>query len=266
MSTVAVTGSASGIGAATATRLRDAGHRVIGVDLRSADVPADLATPEGRTAAVDGVLGRCDGMLDGLVTCAGLGPHVDDVARIAQVNYFGTVAVIDGLLPALRKGTDPVAVVVSSVASTHIEWEGNPARIVESVDAAPTPGARVWAYVTANMELFAGSEQAVARALTNVVDPAVLAAPMAQFHRSLREPLLDALRAHGEPQPEVMADIVGSMVVRASRDLWSPDKRTTQRRLDAALALLRRLLGSYLQLPGSEDEAGAEKPSPKRVR
>ncbi|GAB3397490.1 MULTISPECIES: SDR family oxidoreductase [Amycolatopsis] len=126
MSTVAVTGSASGIGAATATRLRDAGHRVIGVDLRSADVPADLAATEGRTAAVEGVLDRCDGVLDGLVACAGLGPHVDDVARIAQVNYFGTVAVIDGLFPALRKGTAAAAVVVSSVASTHLKWEENP--------------------------------------------------------------------------------------------------------------------------------------------
>lgn len=123
------------------------------------------------------------------------------------------------------------------------------ARIVEAVEAAPTPGERVWAYVTANVELFAGSEQAVARALTTVVDPAVLAEPMEEFHQALREPLLSALRDHGEPQPEVMADIIGSMVVRASRDLWSPNKRTVRRRLDAALALLRRLLGGYLQLP-----------------
>ncbi|SDF97254.1 transcriptional regulator, TetR family [Lentzea fradiae] len=122
-------------------------------------------------------------------------------------------------------------------------------RIVEAVEAAPTPGERVWAYVTANVELFAGSEQAVARALTSVVDPAVLAAPMEEFHDSLQKPLLAALRAHGEAQPEVMADIIGSMVVRASRDLWSPNKRTVKRRLDAALAMLRRLLGPYLQLP-----------------
>ena len=122
------------------------------------------------------------------------------------------------------------------------------ARIVESVEAAPTPGAQVWAYVTANMEMFAGSEQAVAHALTNVVDPAVLAAPMARFHQSLREPLLAALRAHGEPQPDIMADIIGSMVVRASRDLPSANKRTTRRRLNTALALLRRLLGPYLRL------------------
>jgi len=144
---------------------------------------------------------------------------------------------------------DLLAAVVADVLPA---WAG---RIVDAVNAAPTPGERVWAYVTANVELFAGSEQAVARALTNVVDPAVLAAPMAEFHQSLRKPLLAALRSHGERQPEVMADIIGSMVVRASRDLWSQNKRTARRRLDTALALLRRVLGSYLQLPPDGDSA-----------
>lgn len=63
------------------------------------------------------------------------------------------------------------------------------------------------------------------------------------------EPLFAALRAHGEAQPDVMADIIGSMVVRASRDVWSPNKRTGQRRLRAALALAHNLLGPYLELP-----------------
>jgi AcrR family transcriptional regulator len=131
------------------------------------------------------------------------------------------------------------------VADVFPAWA---ARITEAVEAAPTPGQQVWAYVKANMELFAGAEQAVARALTTVVDPAVLAAPMTRFHESLQKPLLAALRAHGESQPEVMADIIGSMVVRASRDVWSPDKRTARRRLNAGLTLLHSLLDAYLRL------------------
>jgi AcrR family transcriptional regulator len=138
---------------------------------------------------------------------------------------------------------DLLAGVVADVFPTWATW------ITEAVTAASTPGEQVWAYVEANMELFASSEQAVARALTNVVDPATLAAPMTRFHESLREPLLAALRAHGESQPEVMADVIGSMVVRASRDVWSPNKRTAQRRLRAALTLARNLLGPYLRLP-----------------
>lgn len=131
------------------------------------------------------------------------------------------------------------------VADVFPAWTS---RITAAVEDAPTPGQRVWAYVKANMELFAGSEQAVARALTNVVDPAVLAEPMKRFHQSLQEPLLAALRAHGESQPEIMADIIGSMVVRTSRDVWSPNKRTARRRLNAGLVLLHNLLGHYLGL------------------
>ncbi len=55
MKTYVVTGAASGIGAATTALLREQGHRVITVDQRDADVVADLATPEGRAAAVAGV-------------------------------------------------------------------------------------------------------------------------------------------------------------------------------------------------------------------
>ena len=57
MKTYVVSGAASGIGAATAALLREQGHRVIGVDLRDADVTADLGTAEGRAAAVAGVRG-----------------------------------------------------------------------------------------------------------------------------------------------------------------------------------------------------------------
>ena len=50
MRTVAITGSASGIGAATRTRLEAAGAHVIGIDLRDAEVIADLTTAGGRAA------------------------------------------------------------------------------------------------------------------------------------------------------------------------------------------------------------------------
>ncbi|WP_067692010.1 SDR family oxidoreductase [Nocardia jejuensis] len=123
---IAITGSGSGIGAATATALAAAGHDVIGIDLRNADVTADLTDPAARAAAVDAVLERAGGVLDGLVLCAGVGPHVPDPNLVVEINYRATVAFLDALLPALRKGESPAAVVVSSVASTHIKWEDNP--------------------------------------------------------------------------------------------------------------------------------------------
>ena len=67
MGTIAISGSASGIGAATRKMLEADGHTVIGLDLRDAEVTADLSTHEGRDTAVAAVLDACDGVLDGLV-------------------------------------------------------------------------------------------------------------------------------------------------------------------------------------------------------
>jgi NAD(P)-dependent dehydrogenase (short-subunit alcohol dehydrogenase family) len=115
--TTALTGSASGIGRALRERLERVGQRVIGVDLRDAEVTADLAAPAGRRAAVDAVLRASDGRLDGVVACAGLGPHLEP-ARITAVNYFGAIALLDGLRPALARGDAPAAVAVASNATT----------------------------------------------------------------------------------------------------------------------------------------------------
>ena len=77
----------------------------------------------------------CGGVLDGLVLCAGLGPQVDPAALIVSVNYFGALALLDGLLPALVNGTIPAAVVVSSVSSAQLPWDKNPlAAVLEAAD------------------------------------------------------------------------------------------------------------------------------------
>jgi len=120
MSTIAITGAASGIGAATTTRLRNEGHTVIGVDLRDTAVIADLATAEGRQSAVAEVLDACDGVLDGLVTCAGLSGYPGRPGSLlASLNYFGTIEVMEGLRPALARSTHgPSAVAISSNSTT----------------------------------------------------------------------------------------------------------------------------------------------------
>ena len=121
-----ITGSASGIGAAARQALLAAGHTVIGVDLRNADITGDLSSAEGRKAIITEALARCGGVLDGLVLCAGLGPQTKPLSLVASVNYFGAVELLDALLPALQKGVSPAAVVISSVASAHLPWEKNP--------------------------------------------------------------------------------------------------------------------------------------------
>ena len=112
-----VTGSASGLGAALVGLLTDEGRTVMGVDRHQADIVADLGTVEGRDAAIAEILDRSGGRLDGLVSCAGLSPLHPDPATVVSVNWFGAMAMLDGLLPALAEGTDPAAVAIASVGA-----------------------------------------------------------------------------------------------------------------------------------------------------
>lgn len=116
--TIAVSGSASGIGLAVRERLERSGLRVVGVDLRDAEVTADLSTPDGRRHAVERTTELAGGSLDGVVACAGLGPHVRPFEAIVRVNYFGALAYLDGLLPALARGEAAAAVAISSNGAT----------------------------------------------------------------------------------------------------------------------------------------------------
>lgn len=117
MGTYVITGSASGIGAATRRRLESAGHAVIGVDLRDAEIVTDLADPARRRDAVDAAAERCGGSLDGLVTAAGVGPPFD-AATMMSINWFGTEAFLTGLRPALAASGNAQVVAISSNSTT----------------------------------------------------------------------------------------------------------------------------------------------------
>lgn len=114
MGTYAISGCATGIGAATRKRVEADGHRVIGIDLRDVEVAADLSTREGRTRAIEETLEACGGRLDGVVLCAGVGGHIENNSLVASVNYFGVADLLDGFFPALQKGEQPSAVAICS--------------------------------------------------------------------------------------------------------------------------------------------------------
>jgi NAD(P)-dependent dehydrogenase (short-subunit alcohol dehydrogenase family) len=116
MGTIVITGSAGGIGSATRARLEKDGHQVIGVDVRDAEVIADLSTPAGRDAMIAGVTSACGGVLDGVV--AGAGVSSEDAPLMISINYFGAVATLAGLRPLLAKGSNPSAVAISSNSTT----------------------------------------------------------------------------------------------------------------------------------------------------
>jgi NAD(P)-dependent dehydrogenase (short-subunit alcohol dehydrogenase family) len=159
--TVALSGSASGIGRALRERLEREGQRVIGVDVRAAEVTADLASTAGRAAAVRGVLQACDGRLDGAVACAGLGPQHDEPEAIVSVNYFGAVALLEGLRDALAAGRSPAAVAVSSnSASLSLGADG---ALAASCHAGDETAARRAAVTAGGTFAYSGSKLALAR-------------------------------------------------------------------------------------------------------
>ncbi len=126
MATVAITGSGSGIGAAIRAALEARGDRVVGVDLRGAEIEADLSKPEGRAAAVDGIREHTRDGLDQLVICAGVGSHLEDLALIASVNYFGAIEVLDPLREDLAGRTNAAALLVCSNSARFGPFESHP--------------------------------------------------------------------------------------------------------------------------------------------
>ncbi|GAA2143231.1 MULTISPECIES: SDR family NAD(P)-dependent oxidoreductase [Arthrobacter] len=111
-----VIGAASGIGLATAERLRASGAAVIGADLPSArwpgedpgSLPLDVTDPESVRAAVASAV-QAMGGLDAVVNCAGilgpvasaLGTTVEEFERILTVNLTGAFIVSRAVLPAM---------------------------------------------------------------------------------------------------------------------------------------------------------------------
>jgi 3alpha-hydroxysteroid 3-dehydrogenase len=161
-----VSGSAGGIGGAIRERIEAEGHDVIGVDVRDAEVIADLSTADGRTDAIAGVADQAGDVLDGVVAAAGLGgsggaPN----AAIASVNYFGALATLDGLRPLLEQGGQPAAVAVSS-NSAPLAGTGTP--LVDALLADDEEGARQIAESLGDDQgeaVYAQSKLALARAV-----------------------------------------------------------------------------------------------------
>src|SRR5271155_5874530 len=85
--TYAVTGAASGIGAAIVRTLRQRGGCVIACDLGEADVVGDLTTREGRSALVDGVTRLSGGRIDAIVANAGGGPPETMLALTSSARW-----------------------------------------------------------------------------------------------------------------------------------------------------------------------------------
>ncbi len=114
--TYVVTGADSGLGRAIAHELGNAA-RVITCGIgESVDVRADLATPVGRADLIRQVRDRTDGRIDAVIAVAGMD---DRGPNTVALNYFGTIAVLDGLRDCLAASPAGAAVVISSSSTLN---------------------------------------------------------------------------------------------------------------------------------------------------
>ncbi|MGI5469568.1 SDR family NAD(P)-dependent oxidoreductase [Streptomyces sp. CA-132043] len=137
--TAVVTGASSGIGAATARKLAEAGYRVILAARRKdriEELAAELPHAEAYAldvtdrAAVDAFaasLDRCDVLVDNAGGALGTDPVATadpaDWRAMYEVNVLGVLNVTQALLPALTASGDGTVVVLSSTAG-HGTYEG----------------------------------------------------------------------------------------------------------------------------------------------
>ncbi|MDD3799104.1 MAG: SDR family oxidoreductase [Novosphingobium sp.] len=224
--TILITGAASGIGRATAALCEAAGDRVIGADIRDAEIEADLGTAEGRAKLVAEAERLAPGGLDAVL--AGAGISKGDMPReTIAINYFGAVATLEGLRPLLAKSERPRAVAICSTAAmlpgndgvVESCLAGNEAQALERIAAAPQTAypdskralAR-WVRQTAGKPEWAG-----AGILLNGVGPGVVETPMTAPLLQMPEMVemihqSNPIAVEGYAAPEEIAELLGFLL------------------------------------------------------
>jgi len=166
--TALVTGGASGLGAASAARLRADGLTVTTLDLSG---PADITADVTDEAALREVAGRI-GPVDVLVNSAGIvganKPLLDTTTqewqRVLDVNVLGIVNAMRVFVPGMRDRGWGRVVNLASMAGK----DGNPNLSIYSASKAAVIA----------LTKSAGKELATTGVLVNAIAPAVIATPM----------------------------------------------------------------------------------------
>jgi NAD(P)-dependent dehydrogenase (short-subunit alcohol dehydrogenase family) len=136
-----VVGGATGMGAATAELVRDAGAEVVVMDFASVTVPGvkpvhvNLSEPASIDAAVD----ECGGPVHALFSCAGV---ADGTPGIEKINFLGHRYLIDRLL---ADGLMPRGSAIGFISSAAgLGWEPNLELLTEYLDVRDFDEAVHW--------------------------------------------------------------------------------------------------------------------------
>ncbi|CAA0101520.1 3-alpha-hydroxycholanate dehydrogenase (NAD(+)) [BD1-7 clade bacterium] len=164
MAQYVISGGVTGIGAATVSALRSAGHSVFVIDLQGGDYQADLADTDQREGAIRAVFKAFPDGIDGFVPCAGLGPAARPLSLITKVNYFASVAMTQALLPLLEMKAGAIVLVSSNSASMAGTDQGYIEMLLNNGEDA----ACGYVLETDGHTAYAGSKQALIRWMRRV--------------------------------------------------------------------------------------------------
>lgn len=230
MGIYAMTGGATGIGAAIKETLISEGHQVVVIDIKDADITADLSSLDGRKTAIDELRNRCATGLEGFVACAGVASHVPNKSLLVGVNYFGATELIDGVLDLLTKKNGNVLLVSSNSAPAPTNLD-----FVDALLSANEKQACLLAESMEGQQVYSGGKQAIARWMRrnvsrfsaaniriNAIAPGYTQTPMTKAVEESEE-YGDAIKAFmdsipvGRPgQPEDMAQAAKFLLSDAS--------------------------------------------------
>ena len=166
--TALVTGGASGLGAASAARLRAEGLTVTTLDVGGpADVTADV-TDEAALRQVAGQIGPVDVLVNSAGIVGANKPLLETTAQewrhVLDVNVLGTVNTMRVFVPGMCERGWGRVVNLASMAGK----DGNPNLSIYSASKAAVIG----------LTKLAGKELATTGVLVNAIAPAVIATPM----------------------------------------------------------------------------------------
>jgi NAD(P)-dependent dehydrogenase (short-subunit alcohol dehydrogenase family) len=154
---VLVVGGASGMGAAVAELVQDAGAEVVAMDLAEISrrgtkaIHVDLAEAGSIDAAVD----ECGGPVHAVFSCAGV---ADGTPNIEKINFIGHRHLINRLLGRGMLGRGATIGFISSAAG--LGWESNLPLLNEYLDISDFDAAAQWAREHGKADYF-WSKQAI---------------------------------------------------------------------------------------------------------
>lgn len=139
---VLVVGGATGMGAAVAAVVKDAGADVVVMD--RADVDLDGVTfirlDLSDRASIDAAVDECGGPIDALFSCAGV---ADGTPGIERINFIGHRHMLDKLIADGHLGRGGAVGFISSAAG--LGWEANMPTVKQFLAIPDFDGAVKWA-------------------------------------------------------------------------------------------------------------------------